>query len=146
MTIPHVITPMREHDHDFVLNSWLMSYRRAPGSHHLPNGVYFRRMRRVAERILSHSDTKVARPLDWPEGVLGWLCAEQCDGVFAVHYGFVKVFYRKRGLGKALIDAFAPTGRLVFTHLRPPYTDHLRNLGFTHAPHYAGVKFGGSHG
>jgi hypothetical protein len=146
MTIPHVITPMRDHDHSLVLNSWLESYRKAPSSHRLPSGVYYTRMRRTAERLLSHSDVKIARPPDWPEGVLGWLCAEQCEGVFVLHYGFVKAFYRRNGLGKALVDAFDPRGRKVFTHLRPPYTDHLRNLGFSHAPHYASVKFGGTHG
>jgi len=143
LTIPHAITPMRDHDHAFVLDSWLESYRHAPSSHRLPSGVYFTRQRRTVERLLSHSDVKVARPPDWPEGVLGWLCAEQCGDVFVLHYGFVKSFYRKRGLGKALVDAFAPTGRLVFTHLRPPYTDYLRDKGFSHAPHYASVKFGG---
>jgi len=147
MTLPHVITDMREHDHELVVDSWLSSYRNSPATHDTPSGLYYRRQRKVAMRLLGHSDVKVARPPDWPEGVLGWLCAEQCEDTFVLHYGYVKAPYRRHGLGRALITAFEPHGRMVFTHLRPPYTDYLRNMGFSHAPHYASVRFrGGQHG
>jgi len=142
VNIPHCIDDMRDHDNEIVMDSWLSSYRNSPGMHDVPAGLYYRRQRQVVMRLLGHSTVKVARPLDWPEGVLGWVCAEHGGDEFILHYGFVKSVYRRHGLGMSLLRAFEPRGRMVFTHLRPPYTDYLRDLGFSHAPHYATVRFG----
>jgi hypothetical protein len=74
----------------------------------------------------------VARPDDWPEGIVGWLCAEQTDGAFIVHYAHTKPYRRKEGVLTALLASLEPTGKLGFSHLRPPYSDTLKRRGYGH--------------
>lgn len=131
-----LIDKMRQHDTEFIMDSWLKSYRKAPGAARLPNGLYYSRQRQIIDHMLWFGTVKIARPDDWPEGITGWLCGEQTQNEFMVHYAFVKRFWRRKGVFRSMLEAFAPHGRLVFTHLRPPYTDYLRDMGMSHLPYY----------
>jgi len=135
----HAIEPMRPCDRNFVFHSWLRSYRASPLTYEWPSGPYELWAQRMIERTIGRPRARVdvARPEDWPEGIVGWACTEQQPGEFIIHYGFTKRRLRRTGIFWGLIESLKPEGRLVFAHLRQPYTDTLLTHGYKHAPERA---------
>lgn len=138
-----LIEPAQPHDRDFIFHSWLQSYRRSPATHAMADYPYYLTQQKTAERLVARSRVAVVRPVDWPEGVIGWVCAEQQDSAFVLHYGYVKGRYRAtRTRGPSffwgLVESMEPRGELLFTHLRPPFTNTLTKHGYSHAPERAG--------
>lgn len=117
-----------------MYDTWIRGYRESPRTCRWPLEVYTTYQRAVIDRLLSRDRVQlvVARPDDWPEGIEGWLCAEQLPDRFVVHFGATKPHLRRQGRLTALLAHFRPTGALVFSHLRPPYTDTLKHRGFVH--------------
>lgn len=126
------IEPARAHDLAHVYDTWIKGYRESPRTCRWPLEVYQTYQRAVIERLLVRSSLIVARPDDWPEGIDGWLCAEQQPDRFVVHFGATKPHLRGQGVLTSLLTHAGPTGRLVFSHLRPPYTETLKRRGYVH--------------
>lgn len=125
-----VIEPAKAHDEPLVYDSWLEGYRESPRTCRWPAEAYYAFQRAAIDRLLKRSSVVVARPVDWAEGVLGWLCCEQTPGAFVLHWAAVKPPFRRQGVLTALLASQSPEGRLVYSHLRPPYTDTLNRRGF----------------
>ncbi len=131
---PFRIDRYRDHDASFVIDSWLRGYRTSPSASKLADDEYEALQRPTIDRLLSRSTVLVARPLDWPEGIMGYLVAEQTPSAFVVHWSHVKPAFRSLDIRGALIDAMEPRGRREFTHFRPPFTDQWIERGYRHAP------------
>lgn len=167
----HVITPMRPYDRSFVFASWKAGYRDSPEMGWLQHvaaqcddaathdqrraelaawhkdaaeEAYDASMQRRIERLLTRSRVLVARPPDWPEGILGWVCSEQTADTFLLHWAHVRKRYRARYTGHSLlwelVAALEPRGALRFTYLRPPFTDALTSHGYAFAAGHASAE------
>jgi hypothetical protein len=136
---------MYDHDRSYVFRSWKRSYRESRRAHEWPLEVYDAYMQRLIEHLLARSRVLVARPEGWPEGILGWACAQQADDAFVLHYAYVKRRARARTTGGdsllwALVEAMAPRGKLLYSHRRAPYTFALDGHGYEFAPERASLR------
>lgn len=132
-----LIEPARPHDIAHVYDTWLRGYRESPRTAKWPREVYVTYQRAVIDRMLARPTVKltVARPDDWPEGIVGWLCAEQLADRFVVHFAVTKPHRRREGVLAALLADRRPLGQLTFSHLRPPFTETLKKRGYVHDRH-----------
>lgn len=131
------IEPASPADMGLVRDSWRRSYRASPLAASAKPPVYGAFIVCWMDHMLARGRVRVARPMDWQDGVISWACAEQEPTRFAVHYCFTKAPFRRNGVMRALLESFEPHGELVFTSLVPPFSDHLRNLGYAHDPRVA---------
>lgn len=124
-----------------MYDTWIKGYADAPrlawqcecgAKRRWPYEIYETYQRAVIDRLLARAQLIVARPDDWPEGIQGWLCAEQQPSRFVAHFAVTKPHLRRQGILTALLEHLRPTGRLVFSHFRPPFTDTLRRRGYAH--------------
>src|SRR3954470_2419415 len=113
----------KPHDTNFVIDSWLKGYRESPLTLKWTDDEYEAHQRPTIDRLLPRSRVFIARPNDWAEGIMGYLVTEQTADAFVVHWSHVKPAYRTLGIPQALLSAMEPHGRLLFSHLRPPFTD-----------------------
>lgn len=125
-------SPAKPEDRAYVLDSWLRSYEQSPWAMQVGERAYFERQRPLTERLLRDCDTVIARPVDWPDGIVGWACGQSLPSTFVLHYANVKRDYRRIGLGRALVLQLGLTDSQarVFTHPRPPWTNALKRHGF----------------
>lgn len=107
-----VIRAYREaEDKNFILNSWLKSYRRAPWSQYVPNEVYFPEHKAIIESLLADPCTSVkVLVLDDADRnfIVGYsvtaLAPATLGGeVYFVHWVYIKDTFRGLGLTKALL-------------------------------------------
>lgn len=116
---------MDDGDLPFVQSSWALSYRRSPHTRKWSDSAYFAMIRPRISGIIGRSTVLIARPVDWSEGILGWLCFEQSDESYSLHYAYVKTVYRRHGIAASLLRESRPTGDLIFTHLTLPGSSYL---------------------
>ncbi len=98
---------MEPGDRAFVESSWRRNYDYAP----CPGGVeeYIATQSQVIATCLATSDVLVACPAERPEQILGWCCYRRPT---VVHYVYVKPYYRRHGIGRALLwEALDDGGR-----------------------------------
>lgn len=114
-------------DVDFIFNSWLKSYRNSPHATCISNPIYFSEQHRLIEALLKRSNVVVATPEDDPLSILGWICAGRVDGIFALHYVYVKHVFRGLGIADMLIAAVGhkQDEAGIYTHLTSPMA-HMR--------------------
>lgn len=100
-------------DLDFVRDSWRRNYDYAP----CPGGVpeYIATQSQFIETCLRSSEVVIACPPARHEQILGWVCARERD---VVHYVYVKPYYRRHGIAKALLGVVLRTGTraIYITH------------------------------
>lgn len=107
-----------EEDIPFIFNSWLKSYRNSMFAKPIANQIYFTEHHKVIENIVKHNEVLVACSNQDPSEVYGYCCAGRVDGIFSVHYVYVKHSFRRMGIGKTLLSNFNydPTLASLFTH------------------------------
>ena len=138
-----IVEVAQRHDRDYVFDTWKRSYRLSPRTAQWAPEAYDAFQQRAIERILPRSIVFVARPEGWAEGILGWACVEFARDAFVLHYGYTKKRLRGQGIFWTLVrhaQGDTEHERMVFTHLRPPYTNTLAKHGFVHAPERAEGK------
>lgn len=119
-----------------VCDSWRRSYRESPGTHRWPQAAYDAWIGVRLDELLPRSRVTVARPVDWPEGVLAWVASEQREGAYVVHWAFCKGPFRRQGLVAALIEAQTPRGAMQFSakSFHAGAEALARKFGFRHEP------------
>lgn len=117
-----------EGDMAFIRDSWLRSYRYSPEVRGVPVAEYWHHCGDRVDRLLGSSSLRIARPVDWDEGIIGWVCYSPT----CVHYIYVKTAYRRRGVGQQLLTSDRNLLHKKFSHLRPPYSDWLRRRGLSY--------------
>ena len=130
MSAPFVIDVARESDMDFVRDSLRRSYRDSPRTARWPNEAFALWIADYMDQTLPRCRIHVARPVDWDQGIIGWVAAEQQEDRFVVRYTFVRTMFRKQGVMTALINSMEPKGELIFSSLRPPFSEALKRSGF----------------
>jgi GNAT superfamily N-acetyltransferase len=113
--VPHVLRPMRSSDEGFVFKGWHRSYLDSDLARAPSTDAYYDAQRAVIATCLARGTVDVAC---WPEDedhLLGFVAHAGA----VVHYVYVKETFRRRGLGRALVEHAARDAPEVFvTHLR----------------------------
>lgn len=98
------IRSFKDEDTNFILNSWLKSFRNAPFSKTIDDDLYYEVQKRVILHSLNHHDVRVICTPDDDQHILGYASFnEETPNIIDVDYVYVKSPYRKFGLAKELI-------------------------------------------
>ncbi len=93
-------------DRNFILNSWLKSYRNSDMAKKISNDVYYHFHAKLIEEYLSQSTVVMAvNPLN-PIQIFGYAVVDREDNT--IHYVYTKHTYRKLGVAKKLLDVLLP--------------------------------------
>jgi len=112
------LRPIIEDDTAFIFNSWLKSYRFSHFGEKITNTIYFAEHHKVIERLIDNSKVLVACNPEEPSQVYGYIIGEEVDGIFVLHFIYVKHTFRNMGVGKTLLDAWGHDKEKagVYTH------------------------------
>lgn len=140
----------RESDRPFIADSWARAYgQRNDALKHIRHGVFRRGQYERIARVLKRAHVLVARPLDWDEGILGYVVTTPK----ALHWWHVKRTFRRNGVGRRLLhealermgvdpepqsdDVLAAmrVGPACYTHHRFPYVEPLWRRGLHYDPY-----------
>ena len=105
-TLPTTLRLAEEGDIGFIFNSWLKSYRSSLFAKPISNTVFFAEHHKVIEKLAKTSQILLACNKEDPNQIYGYACAERVEGVFVLHYIYVKQSFRRLGIGKLLLDSF----------------------------------------
>lgn len=116
---PVRLRPATQEDVPFIFNAWLKSYRTSSFARDITKTIFFNEHHKVIEKLLKTNQTIIACSDSDPTQIYGFICAGRVDGIFALHYIYVKHTYRNLGLGKALLNAFdhEPGLAAIHTHM-----------------------------
>lgn len=114
---------LRDGDIDFLLSSWLKSYRNRGvkgfqvGKQALPmkDSVYYLGHHDLAERAIKEGVVIVACPSDDTNVIYGYIIGEIVDGADVIHYIFVKQDFRGFGIGGKLFNALSNQEKVFYT-------------------------------
>ena len=113
--------PIEARDFNFILNSWLMSYRDSRRDH--TNGNYFPGQQNLIAEISQRRTLIVGCDAESPEWIVGYICGQLLtDGRLLLDYIYVKHAYRERGIARGLLAAIGWTEgmEIVATHWTKP--------------------------
>jgi ribosomal protein S18 acetylase RimI-like enzyme len=103
--LPIRLRNMQPDDVNFILNSWLKSFRKAPSVRRMENNAYFHEQSKVIKGLLEKVNILIACDEKDSNNVYGYLVSQRIDNVFVIHYLYVKLSFRNMGIGKMLIRA-----------------------------------------
>lgn len=105
-TLPASLRRASEDDIGFIFNSWLKSYRNSLFAKTISNTIYFSEHHKIIEKLAKTSEIIIACNPDDPNQIYGYACAEKIDGIFTLHYIYVKQPFRRLGLANFMLTAF----------------------------------------
>ncbi len=105
-------------DVNFILNSWLKSYRKSREGWGLEPEVYYQMQHDRATGILSVASVRVVTPEGSPNTILGWMCWEPAAS--RIHYVYVKKEFRLSGVARSLLAELPSGHTMEYTHLTDP--------------------------
>lgn len=108
-----------ESDTNFILSSWLKSFRNSQAVRGMDNEEYFTGQELVIKKILHKSITKVIVNPEDEDQILAYMTVETKNHKAIVHYIYVKQTFRGFGLATKLIKAFALHDPIYFSHMTP---------------------------
>ncbi len=129
MKLPVRLRNMQAEDKNFILNSWLKSYRKAPAVRRMENNAYFHEQSKIIKDLLENVNVLIACSAEDSTQIYGYLVSQRIDNVFVMHYLYTKLPFRNCGIGKMLIAGRDhELGKLaaVYTH----HTDQANRLAY----------------
>ena len=107
-----------DEDLPFIFNSWLKSFRDSYFARDIPDTIYFADHHKVIERLLKNSVVMISCNEDDPSQLYGYAVGSEEDGIFVLHFIYVKYTFRNLGIGTLLLKTFGHTGESasVYTH------------------------------
>lgn len=114
---------MEKKDHNFILNSWLKSYRNSDFAKDMANPVYFTNHTHVIANLVARSNVIIAHNPEFPDQIYGYIVFECPEDVAIIHYIYVKFPYRKFKIGSTLFRFAQPNDKefSLITHLPRNY-------------------------
>lgn len=98
--LPLIVRSKLPGDLNFILNSWLVSYREH--KEEWPHDFYFKHHEAKIKALFEKPDRFfIACAPDELDFIYGWLCAEAP----VAHFAFVKRAFRRNGVAKSLVAA-----------------------------------------
>lgn len=128
-----------EADVPFIFSSWLRSYRTSRFAGEMNNTIYFSEHHKVIQRLLQSCEVYIACSEKDGTDIYGWICAERVQGIFCLHFVYVKHTYRNLGIGKMLLNAYAhePGLASVYTHQTVMALRLAAKFNMTYSPYIA---------
>lgn len=102
-------------DHNFILSTWLKSYRDANFCKGVPSEIYYKEHGRIVEWLLANHSTLIAVDPEAPNVIWGWVNGTSKT----LNYVYVKHAFRKMGVAKTLILHANVEQPYLVTHLTP---------------------------
>lgn len=135
--LPILLRPANAEDVGFIFNSWLKSFRNSEYASEIPNEIYFSEHHKLIERLLQKYEVIVAANPEDPSQIYGFICAGLTDGVFTLHYVYVKHTFRRMGIGAALLNAFEhdPEFAAIYTHKSRSAKHLAKKYNFIYHPY-----------
>lgn len=111
-------------DLNFILNSWLKSYRNSYYAIKIPNQIYYQEQKALISNLLGKSQVVVAVNQEDSSQILGFIMFEigKISLTPVIHYIYVKSPFRKLGIGTELLQEAVSQAQydeglpLVITH------------------------------
>jgi GNAT superfamily N-acetyltransferase len=97
---------MEEKDKNFLMSSWLRSFKGSYYAGPIQNDMYWKVYQNVLERILRRKDVIVSiacNPKN-PGQIFGYLVLEETERMPTVHWIYVKQAFRGFGIAKTLLE------------------------------------------
>ena len=112
------LRPGKAADLNFILSSWLQSYR--IGMKNISNAVYYDNMRPLAMKVLECSSVLIACAPDDEDQILGFVVFRRQYDLAIVSYLYVKQSHRKLGIADHLFQHAAAGDEVtIATHFLP---------------------------
>ena len=126
-------------DIGFIFSSWLKSYRDAFFPENISTTIYYSEHHKVIERLLKGCETYVACNDNDVAELYGFICGEHIDGIFVLHYVYVKQLYRSLGVGTMLLNMFKhdPSLASIYTHHNKLAIKLAAKYNLVHSPYLA---------
>lgn len=103
--LPVEIRALIDSDIPFIFNSWLKAFRNAKAVTEVNQTIYFSQQHKLIEKLLQRGQTLIIGAAGDPATVYGYVNFEHIDGVFVLHFGYVKHDFRGLGLFRELMKA-----------------------------------------
>lgn len=123
-TLPVEIRSLIDTDIPFIFNSWLKAYRNAKAVTEVNQNIYFSEHHKLIEKLLKRGKTLVIGAAGDPATVYGYINFEEVQGLFVLHFAYVKHDFRTLGLFKELMKATQHDFKLLGC-----YTHKLKSAG-----------------
>lgn len=117
-------------DLNFILDSWLKSYRQSDFASFVPNKLYFEYHKLIVQDILKRSQILMISDPEDSNHVYGYVVFEQFNGYNILHYLYIKYTYRNLGFAKAALQVAFPDFLQTEIHLTHLDKSHLRQSKF----------------
>jgi len=126
---------MRDTDLNFVLNSWLKTFKYSGQSvKRVRDSLYYEFYEPLVKRLVAASDVYIACLRDDEDVVVGYLAIERRDDFDVIHFMAVKQPFQRMGVGHFLLRAAEPRQRTFFTHWTEPCNSLVNKFPFTFNP------------
>lgn len=132
-------------DFNFIVSSWLKSYRNSAPAQDISNPVYYTFQAELIESILRDPANicLILSASNDPDQIMGYVIFNTTLPI--VHYLYVKQVFRGRGIGALLLKAASnqhPGKTLQCTHVAKKWKIKARAFNLTHNPFLLRYSYG----
>lgn len=94
-----------EQDLNFILSTWLKSYKQSEFALHIPNQIYYPHQQKLIESIITHEHNRITILCNSedPAQIIGYIVYSIKHPI--IYYTYIKHAFRKFGFGKFLFSA-----------------------------------------
>jgi ribosomal protein S18 acetylase RimI-like enzyme len=137
--LPILLRPANKDDIGFIFNSWLKSYKSSKFTEQIPNEIYYAEHHKIIENLLQQYNVIIAANQEDPNQLYGFICAGLTDGIFTLHYLYVKHTFRRMGIANSLLNAFEHNSdyAAIYTHKTRSATSLAEKYNFIYHPYVA---------
>lgn len=130
-----VIRPGVEGDHNFIIQSWIRSWRISKPGKLIPQEIYSFEMSHLVMSTLARSSCDVVAAAAEPSTIVAWIVYDQRPRLGVVHFAYTRPQARKRGVCRELVARVGAEGRqLLYTHHTDAGGQVAQRLGCTYDP------------
>ena len=104
-----------ENTRNFVIDTWIRSYRKSPYSKGIPTQIYYPYQRAIIESLIDQSQTLVASNINDEDQLIGYICFEKTTPPI-LHYLYVKKIFRRLGVAKQMLKQIDQGDLLLYSH------------------------------
>lgn len=134
---PIIVRKATPDDVPFIFSAWLKSYEDSVVHAGISKTVYYANQHKLIEKLLRTSEVLIAVNASDDNQIYGFLVCERLQGVFVIHYIYVKMMFRKLGVARTLLEAtdWNPEELAAFTHWGKPASSISRKTNFIYHPY-----------
>lgn len=118
-TPPLVIRKAKHGDLNFILNSWLKSYKPSPANYRVPDAIYFARQADVIKKLLERSQILLAVSPEDDDQIFAYVVGEPSSSPPILHWIFTKYDFRHFGIADRLVRELVgqQSEMVLFSHI-----------------------------